>query len=122
MSTGQKQRVKLAQAIADDPALALLDEPTDGLDPVQRDDMLTLDPPSRLRVRHRHRLVIPPARGGRAGVRLGDHPVGGRVVAYGTIAELTGVGRGVLVEVDGDTGVVAVGNSAARRCSRTANG
>ena len=42
MSTGQKQRVKLAQAIAHDPALALLDEPTDGLDPVQRDDMLTL--------------------------------------------------------------------------------
>lgn len=42
MSTGQKQRVKLAQAIAHGPALALLDEPTDGLDPVQRDDMLEL--------------------------------------------------------------------------------
>ena len=34
--------MKLAQAIAHDPALVLLDEPTDGLDPVQRDDMLTL--------------------------------------------------------------------------------
>ena len=42
MSTGQKQRVKLAQAIAHGPELALLDEPTDGLDPVQRDDMLEL--------------------------------------------------------------------------------
>ena len=42
MSTGQKQRVKLAQAIAHSPALILLDEPTDGLDPVQRDDMLEL--------------------------------------------------------------------------------
>jgi ABC-2 type transport system ATP-binding protein len=42
MSTGQKQRVKLAQAIVHDPALVLLDEPTDGLDPVQRDDMLAL--------------------------------------------------------------------------------
>jgi ABC-2 type transport system ATP-binding protein len=42
MSTGQRQRVKLAQAIAHDPALVLLDEPTDGLDPVQRDDMLAL--------------------------------------------------------------------------------
>lgn len=42
MSTGQRQRVKLAQAIAHDPDLILLDEPTDGLDPVQRDTMLEL--------------------------------------------------------------------------------
>src|SRR5918993_4414559 len=42
MSTGQRQRVKLAQAIAHDPQLVLLDEPTDGLDPVQREDMLAL--------------------------------------------------------------------------------
>ncbi len=42
MSTGQRQRVKLAQAIAADPKLVLLDEPTDGLDPMQRDQMLAL--------------------------------------------------------------------------------
>ena len=42
MSTGQRQRVKLAQAIAADPSFVLLDEPTDGLDPVQRDEMLAL--------------------------------------------------------------------------------
>lgn len=42
MSTGQLQRVKLAQAIAHDPAVIFLDEPTDGLDPLQRDAMLDL--------------------------------------------------------------------------------
>ena len=42
MSTGQRQRVKLAAAIAHDPELVLLDEPTDGLDPVQRTEMLDL--------------------------------------------------------------------------------
>jgi ABC-2 type transport system ATP-binding protein len=41
-STGMKQRVKLAQAIVHDPELVFLDEPTNGLDPLGREEMLGL--------------------------------------------------------------------------------
>ena len=41
-STGMKQRAKLAQAIVHDPELVLLDEPTAGLDPEGREEMLDL--------------------------------------------------------------------------------
>jgi ABC-2 type transport system ATP-binding protein len=41
-STGMRQRTKLAQAIVADPKLVLLDEPTAGLDPSGREEMLAL--------------------------------------------------------------------------------
>jgi len=41
-STGMKQRVKLAQALVHDPRMVLLDEPTAGLDPAGREEMLDL--------------------------------------------------------------------------------
>jgi len=41
-STGMRQRAKLAQAIVHDPKLVFLDEPTAGMDPQGRDEMLEL--------------------------------------------------------------------------------
>src|SRR6188768_2843211 len=41
-STGMKQRIKLAQALVHDPDLLFLDEPTNGMDPRGRDEMLAL--------------------------------------------------------------------------------
>src|SRR5262245_15788909 len=41
-STGMKQRLKLASAIVHDPKLLILDEPTNGMDPAGRDDILEL--------------------------------------------------------------------------------
>ena len=41
-STGMKQKVKLATALVHDPQILFLDEPTNGLDPAGRRDMLNL--------------------------------------------------------------------------------
>jgi ABC-2 type transport system ATP-binding protein len=107
MSTGQRQRVKLAQAIAHDPELVLLDEPTDGLDPVQRDDMLALirriGSEFGIHVLLSSHLLEEVERICDSAVILRE----GRVVASGAIDVLTGQGRGVLVDVDGDVGEVA---------------
>jgi ABC-2 type transport system ATP-binding protein len=41
-STGMKQRLKLASAIVHDPKLVILDEPTNGMDPAGRQEVLAL--------------------------------------------------------------------------------
>lgn len=103
MSTGQRQRVKLAQAIAADPRFIVLDEPTDGLDPVQRDEMLNII----VQVNRDFGIDVMLSSHVLEEVeRVCDHVVAldqGRLVAHGAMSELAGASGGVeleLVDVD----------------------
>jgi ABC-2 type transport system ATP-binding protein len=99
MSTGQRQRVKLAQAIAADPTFIVLDEPTDGLDPVQRDEMLGII----VDINRKFGIDVMLSSHVLEEVeRICDHVVAldaGRLVAQGTMAELAGTSAGVEVEL-----------------------
>ena len=107
LSTGQRQRVKLAMAIAHDPDLVLLDEPTDGLDPTQRETMLDLirrlSADFGMNVLLSSHLLDEVERTCNQVVILKD----GRVTAAGDIDDLKGVGKGMTVEVDWGADVLA---------------
>jgi ABC-2 type transport system ATP-binding protein len=101
-STGMKQRVKLAQALVHDPRLVLLDEPTNGLDPQGRDEMLTLI--HRIGTEFGVAIILSSHLLGEI-ERLCDHLVeieGGQLVRSAPMAELTAATSILLVEVDGD--------------------
>jgi len=99
-STGMKQRVKLCQALVHDPAFVFLDEPTAGLDPEGREEMLTL-------VRKTHREFG-------ISVLLSSHLMadvertcdriivlqGGRLVQSGEVGHFTRETETVFIEVD----------------------
>jgi ABC-2 type transport system ATP-binding protein len=99
-STGMKQRVKLGQALVHDPAFVFLDEPTAGLDPVGREEMLAL-------VRKTHREFG-------ISVLLSSHLMadvertcdriivlqGGHVVESGEVGHFTKETETVFIEVD----------------------
>ena len=100
MSTGQRQRVKLASAIAHDPELVLLDEPTDGLDPMQRTEMLDLI--RRIGTEFRMHIVVSSHHLEEV-ERICDAVViveAGEVVRAGTLEDLRRGPEGLVVEVD----------------------
>jgi ABC-2 type transport system ATP-binding protein len=106
-STGMKQRVKLAQALVHDPRLMLLDEPTNGLDPRGRNDMLDLI--RRIGSEFAVPIILSSHLLGEI-ERVCDHLVeiaGGRLVRSVPMATLTRAIETLIVEVDGDEGALA---------------
>ncbi len=99
-SKGMRQRLGIAQALMNDPDLVLLDEPTDGVDPVGRRDI---------------RAILQAQKDRGKTVLLNSHllselemvcdrvaiMVQGRVLSQGTIADLTMYGRRFEIEVMG---------------------
>ncbi len=106
-STGMKQRVKLAQALVHDPVLVLLDEPTAGLDPAGREEMLE--------------LIRRTARNFGISIMMSTHLMGdiersadrvivlesGQVAQQGDISQYTGETEDLYIEVDEREGVMA---------------
>ncbi|MDE9364917.1 ABC transporter ATP-binding protein [Luteipulveratus sp. YIM 133132] len=103
-STGMRQRAKLAQAIVHDPRLVLLDEPTNGLDPRARDEMLELVDT----IGHSFGISVAVTSHLLGELeRIADHVVvidSGRLLRASATSDLTDVTGDVLVEVLGPAG------------------
>jgi ABC-2 type transport system ATP-binding protein len=111
-SHGMRQRVKLAQALAHDPDLLLLDEPLNGLDPAQRAHVIDL----LVALGERGRTVIVSSHVLHEVERMAQRVlvlVNGRLVADGSTAGIRRLiserPRRVLVRADGDSRALAQG-------------
>jgi ABC-2 type transport system ATP-binding protein len=120
-STGMKQRIKLAQALVHDPDLLFLDEPTNGMDPKGRDEMLEL-----IRdLGHNKNVNLILSSHLLPDVEFTcDHVIvmdKGQVVAQGPIQELKGpAGRVFEVRVKGDLiGFIDILRTAGMECHST---
>ena len=101
-STGMKQRVKLAQALVHDPKILFLDEPTNGLDPAGRDEMLELV--KRTGTEFGISIIMASHLLGEI-ERVCDHLVvidAGNLMRSGPILDFTATTGTLLVEIDGD--------------------
>src|SRR5690606_15670288 len=106
-STGMKQRAKLAQALVHDPKLVFLDEPTNGLDPAGRDDMLDLI----RRTGHQMGITIVMATHLLGEIeRTCDQLIvidAGKLLHYGSVADFTAATETLEVEVTADAAPLA---------------
>ena len=103
-STGMKQKAKLAQALVHDPRLVFLDEPTNGLDPAARDEMLGLV--QRIGRDFGISVVVTSHLLGEL-ERVSDHVIvldGGRLLRASRTDEFMDATGNLLVEVLGDDG------------------
>jgi ABC-2 type transport system ATP-binding protein len=120
-STGMKQRIRLAQALVHDPELLFLDEPTNGMDPKGRDEMLDL---IRDLAHHKGMSVILSSHLLPDVEYVCDHVIvvdRGRIATEGPIAELKGPGGRVYeLRIKGDeVAFVAALRDAGMECHRT---
>ncbi|MBA2247057.1 MAG: ABC transporter ATP-binding protein [Chloroflexia bacterium] len=101
-STGMRQRAKLAQAIVHDPDLVFLDEPTAGMDPQGREEMLELVE----RIYKNLGIAVVFSSHILEDIeRVCDYVVildGGRLVTSQTLGDLGNVGGEVTIRIDGD--------------------
>ncbi|MBB5786765.1 ATP-binding cassette domain-containing protein [Jiangella mangrovi] len=112
-STGMKQRVKLAQALVHDPEIVMLDEPTNGLDPVGRDEMLLLI--RRIWAEFGITVLVTSHLLGEL-ERISDHVVvidGGKLLRSSSTSEFTRTSQSLVVEVSSGSDAVADALSAA---------